>query len=107
MKQAFANPFECYEAIGNWLIEAAPEPWKQITVEFEIIEIDDVSDYCIYYSPKHSWRKEGQFFIEHAHFTDCFFQLAHLTSTPEKGLFKTCHFVLSDVGTYKADFAYQ
>ncbi|MFC0682931.1 hypothetical protein ACFFGH_34315 [Lysobacter korlensis] len=106
MAQVFANPFECYEAIGAWLAEAVPEPWEQITVEFTIVEIDDVSEYCIWYRPKRWLAKEGQFFVDHTLFDDCFFQLARLTSTPEKGLFKSCTFVLPSNGKYKADFEY-
>lgn len=74
MARTYSNAFECYEAIGSWLANAVPEAWKQITIEFEIIVIDDVSEECIYYKPKRWWRKEGQFFIEDTNFTDIFFQ---------------------------------
>ncbi len=107
MPQSFTNAFECYEAIGQRLVDAVPEPWKKITVEFEIIEIDDVCDYCIFYEPKRWWRlKEGQSSIEDTLFIGCFYALARLTSTPEKGLFRKCEYVLSQDGTYKVNFEY-
>jgi hypothetical protein len=107
MERTYKNDFECYEAIGKWLTDEAPEPWKQITIEFEIEVIDDVCEYSIYYLPKRLWRrKEAQFFIDDTNFWDCFYQLARLTSTPEKGFFKKCHFVLMQNGKYTADFEY-
>ena len=102
----FATPFECYEAIGRWLSEAAPEPWTTITVEFEIIEIDDVSEQCIYYTPKDLARREGQFFIDDLAFGDCFHQLARLTKKPGINYFQKCQFALSDAGSYRVNFTY-
>jgi hypothetical protein len=107
MNQPFKNAFECYDAIGRWLIEGAPEPWKRITIEFEIEVMDDVCEYCIFYTPKRWWRpREAQFFIDDTNFTDCFYQLARLTSTLEKGFFKRCRFSLMQNGKYTTDFEY-
>jgi hypothetical protein len=103
----FANAFDCYEAIGRWLTEAAPEPWEQIAVDFTILEIDDVSETVITYAPSRGlFRRLRQFFIDDTRFADCFFALARLTSAPGKGYFKTCHYVLSKNGKYKANFDY-
>jgi hypothetical protein len=112
MKQAhlattFGNAFECYEAIGRWLSEEAPEPWEEIAVEFTILEIDDVSEDVIRYKPSRGLlKRHKQFFIDDTRFADCFFALAKLTSTPEKGFFRKCHFTLLKGGRYEADFEY-
>ena len=106
MAQTFKDAFGCYEAIGQWLMKGAPEPWESITVEFEILEMNDVSEQVIYYSPQKNPRKEKQFFIEDTRFADCFYQLARLTSTPDKGLFKKCYFTLHADGRYDTRFEY-
>lgn len=106
MSAKFSNPFECYEAIGRWLTEEAPEPWVSITAHFTIVEIDDVSNEQLDYVPKKSPKKVKQFFIDDTGFAECFFQLARLTSTPEKGFFKKCKFTLDQDGQYKVDFEY-
>lgn len=104
---AFADALECYEAIGRWLNEEAAEPWEQIAVEFTILEMDDVSEQVIRYKPSRSIRRRHkQFFIADTRFEDCFFALAKLTSTPEKGFFKKCRFILAGTGQYKVDFDY-
>jgi len=102
----FANAFECYEEIARWLSEEVPEPWEQILIDFEIIEIDDVSEYIISYHPSIKKYTEKQFFIDDTNFHDCFFELARLTSTKERGFFKKCRFVLNKDGTYKSAFEY-
>jgi hypothetical protein len=107
MKRTYQDAFECYEEIGCRLMEAVPEPWKTITIDFEVIAIDDVCEDCIVYVPKRWWRpREAQFSIDDTNFSDCFYQLARLTSTPEKGFFKKCRFVLLQNGKYTADFEY-
>jgi hypothetical protein len=106
MTEELKNAFDCYGAIAKWLIEEAPEPWENIVVEFEIIEIDDVSNERIEYVPKKDPQSRKQFFIDDTGFAECFFQLARLTSTPEKGLFRKCKFTLLADGRYKSDFEY-
>ena len=106
MPHTHTNPIECYEDIGRWLSEAVPEPWKNITIDFEIEEIDDVCEYCIVYRPTSNERLEKQFFVDDTRFYDCFYQLARLTSTIEKGFYKKCHFVLNHDGCYEVDFEY-
>jgi len=103
----FADVFECYEAIGRWLSEEAPEPWREITVEFGIIAIDDVSEYVITYRPS-GWRlwKRRQFFIDNTNFDNCFFSLAKLISTADKGFFRKCKYVLKKDGSYAISFEY-
>jgi hypothetical protein len=102
----FKNAFECYEKIGQWLSKEAPEPWEQITIDFEIIEIDDVSEYMISYHPSQKKDSEKQFFIDDTNFDDCFFELARLTSSRERGFFRKCRFILNKDGTYKSAFEY-
>lgn len=106
MPTTYKNVLECYEAIGRFLTESVPEPWQSIVVDFEIIEIDDVSEDCIVYTPLKSPTVEKQFFINNTNFANCFFQLARLTSTPEKGLFRKCKYALYQGGRYKVDFEY-
>src|SRR6185295_12961290 len=106
MSRSFANPIECYEEIGRLLSSAVREPFSSITVEFELIEIDDVSEQVFYYSPKGRPDKEKQFAIRERAFRDCFFALARLTRTPEKDMFKKCRYVLHQDGRYTVDFEY-
>lgn len=106
MTESFANVFECYEAIGKWLTEEAPEPWESIIADFEIIQIDDVSREVIQYIPTKAPGKLKSFCIDDMGYADCFFQLAKLSSTPEKGLFKTCQFKLQKNGSYHVEFGY-
>jgi hypothetical protein len=102
----FNNVFECYSEIGKWLSNEAPEAWEKITIDFRIIVIDDVCEYVIDYVPDNSDTEERQFFIDDTNFWDCFYQLARLTSTLEKGFFKKCIFALYKNGKYKCDFEY-
>jgi len=104
--KTFSDVLECYEEIGKWLMEGVPAPWSHIVIEFEIIEIDDVSEYWIEYTPQRSPAKKKQFFINDTNFDDCFFQLAKLTSTAEKGFFRKCRFELDQDGSYNASFQY-
>jgi hypothetical protein len=90
----------------NGLRRRCPSRGESITVSFEIIEIDDVSEEIIHYAPKKNPKKLKQFFIDDTRFADCFFALARLTSTPEKGLFKKCRFTLLADGRYHTDFEY-
>jgi hypothetical protein len=106
MTTKYANVFECYAAIGKWLDEEAPEPWERVVVEFKIIELDDVSERTITYTPLKKAGSSKQFSIYDTDFTNCFYQLARLTSTPEKGSYKKCKFTLFSGGKYKTDFEY-
>jgi hypothetical protein len=102
------SQLECFEEIARRLVEAVPEPWERIEVEFgfEAHEIDDVCEYTIVYFPARKPRSEKQIFIDDTEFTDCFFQLARFTSTPEKGFYKKCLFILHKDGRYTTNFDY-
>jgi hypothetical protein len=104
MNKTFASSVECCEAIARWLADEVPEPWEKITVNFEVIELDDVSEEIIHYAPKRNPEKLRQFFIDDTRFAECFFALAHLTSTPETGFFKKAKFTLYHDGRYTTDF---
>lgn len=106
MTEKLQNVLECYESIGKWLSDEVPERWDRIDVEFQIISVDDVWDYTITYVPHGSPAVEKQFFIDDTGFHDCFFQLARMTSKPDKGFFKRCKFSLHSDGRYKSDFEY-
>ncbi|MBW8310842.1 MAG: hypothetical protein K0M64_02300 [Rhizobium sp.] len=106
MDRTYLTPFDCYEEIGSQLTSAVPEPWKSITIELEIEAIDEIAEYCIYYTPKGWFRREGQFFIDDPSLVECFYRLARLTSKPEIGYFTKCKFVLSEDGAYRVEFTY-
>ena len=101
------NPVECLEAIGRWLAASAPEPWEEITIDFTVIEMDDVSEECIKYKPRGYRRgRLKQFFVDDTGLSECFFSLAKLTSSAEKGYFTKCRYVLSCDGKYTTSFEY-
>ena len=106
MTTKYKDAFECYEVIGRWLTEEAPAPWKTIVVDFKLIAIDDVSEYVIKYYPVKAPTVGKQIFIDESELWDAFYQLARLTRSPEKGLFKKCKFTLFDTGKYTSDFEY-
>ena len=106
MNRTFNDVLECYDYIGEFLLRHAPEPAERIVLEFEIEELDSVWETCIYYNPLKSPKKERQFEISDTRLSKCFFQLARLTSTPEKGLYKKCTYTLFHDGKYTVAFEY-
>ena len=106
MTTKYKDAFECYDVIGRWLVEEVPAPWESIVVNFKLIEMDDVCEYIIKYYPVNAPSVGKQFFIDESEIWDAFYQLARLTSTPEKGFFKKCRFTLFDNGKYTSDFEY-
>lgn len=102
------TPVDCLDAIGRWLADSAPEPWEEIAIAFTIIAIDDVSDECITYKPRgHRRGQTKQFFVDDTGLAECFFALAKLTGSAENGHFKTCHYILTEDGKYRADYIYE
>ena len=100
---SFQDPIECYEAIASLLSKAVPEPWSDIRVKVELDEesVDMTSDYAPSRSPRS--RREIDYVPG---LGDCFYDLARLVSTPEKGLYKRCVFILSRDGKYDTQFEY-
>ena len=99
----------CLEAIGRYLIDAAPEPWSEIDVHAQLLE-HGLINLASFYRPKRDLRLHEPFMIEDAvtdfEFAQCFQTLARLVSTPEKGLFRECRYHLKSDGTYSADYVY-
>jgi hypothetical protein len=103
----FTYPYECYDVICHWLADAVPDYWDRIRVDFEIIEMDTVSEVSMYYVSMRSTLGRKYFSIDDTRFAACFYALARSMSTPEKGLFRKCEFTLRDGGYYEADFEYE
>lgn len=104
------NHIECSEAIAAHLVRNVPAPWRRIEVLVKIDYDDDmVSTQCTYYPSARDVEKRF-FGIEDAHenvdFARSFKELAHLTSTPELGLFKRCKFTLEPDGKHRAEYEY-
>ena len=97
------------ERIGLILVGNVPEEWKEIQADVEL-HPDDVVQTSHFYRPASDASKEQPLRIasgyEHLEFSDCFKQLAKLTSTPEKGLFKKCKFIMQGTGKYTAEYEY-
>jgi hypothetical protein len=71
------------------------------------MEIDHACEYEITYKPKGFKRgRPKQFFEDDAGFIACFYTLAKLTSTSERGYFETCTYVLRADGAYTTSFTY-
>lgn len=106
----FSDHIECSQAIATHLVRNVPAPWRKIEVAVDIVHEEEmVTTECIYYPPASDAEKEW-FGIEDAYenvlFGNCFIDLAHLTSTPEQGLFKRCKFTLEPDGKYRAEYEY-
>jgi hypothetical protein len=106
----YSNHIECSEEIVAHLARNVPAPWRLIEVLAEIVHEDEmVTTECIYY-PTARRAKKDWFGIDDAHenvrFARCFIELAHLTSTPELGLFKRCKFTLESDGKYRTEYEY-
>lgn len=99
----FQDPIECYERIGFLLSGAVAEPWQDIRVEVELDEsaVHMSSDYGPLGSTGE--RKEIDYVPGLGR---CFYDLARLVSTPEKGLYKKCVFTLTEDGRYNTTFEY-
>jgi hypothetical protein len=103
----FTDPPECYEFIGQQLAQAVPETWEQITVDFEIIEINSVSRKQIYYTALNKSGDRKPFHVEDPDFDNCFFQLAELTNDDWRGSFQKCRFILNHDGSFQTFFEYE
>lgn len=99
----FRDPLECYQAIGAALAGAARQPWDRIVVE---AELDEESVDAVVACWRDGADKPGEYLTGVPRLASHIYDLARLTSTPEKGLFKSCTFTLAKDGTYTVDFAY-
>lgn len=97
----FVDQIECYEAIAELLRISIKEPWDSIFLKVELYEtsVNLESSYS-------TANEKGKEFLADYRVAECFYDLARLISTPEKGFFKKCVFTLTRDGRYKIDFEY-
>jgi hypothetical protein len=102
MQLQFGTQFECYQAIGSLIASAIEEPWDDARVDAELdgIEITLIKTYL----PKGGGKRRDIPFIPTL--GECFYRLARLVSSEDKGLFKKCTFTLHSDGKYSTDFVY-
>ena len=102
MQLQFDNQLECYQAIGGLIASAIDEPWTDARVDAELdgVEVTLIKTYL----PKGGTKRRDVPFIPTL--GECFYRLARLVSTEEKGLFKKCSFTLYSDGKYNTDFVY-
>jgi hypothetical protein len=109
MEREFSDQRSCLEAIGQYLVDNAQEPYLDIDVKVELLDHGVVAIES-FYRPERNPSAREAFDIEDAatevDFGQCFVRLAELVSTPEKGLFKECKYRLKGDGSYTADYLY-
>lgn len=102
-KAVFKDVIECYQAIGRALADAAKDDWDKIVADITLDgeRVDAVVTY---------WRADNKaplgYLTGVPMLARCFYELARLVSTEEKGLFKKCTFTLRSDGKYNTDFVY-
>jgi hypothetical protein len=105
----FPDHQSCLEAIGQYVLDFAPEPFVDAEVNAKVFD-DGLITLESFYRPERDPSIREVFEIEDAatdfEFAMCFQQLAKLVSTPEKGLFKECNYRLKGDGSYSADYVY-
>ena len=97
----FEDPIECYEAIGNSLVEAVREQWKGIQVE-ALLSGSSV-DLLVEFEKPNGQIGNIPYIPMLARY---FYDLGGLVSTEEKGIFRKCTFVLRPDGDFEVDFEY-
>ena len=98
----FQDPFECYQAIADELMQIIKEPWDRITVEVKLIGESSVDTKVTYLKPDGSKGNTTDLIMLPRYF----YELARLVSTEEKGLYKQCSFILKSDGNFDVDFEY-
>ena len=97
----FDDPLRCYEAIADALNHAVNDKWKTIYLE---ALLDGASiDMLITYEKSSGEMGSISYVPMLARY---FYELAKLVSTPEKGLYKRCDFVLKNDGSFDVKFEY-
>jgi hypothetical protein len=100
-KLSFSDAIECYETIGQSLASAVRAPWELIVVDAELQNVE-VTLVKSYQDP--DGRYHDMPFVPIL--GECFYTLARLVSSEQKGLYKKCHYVLEPSGKYNANFEY-
>jgi hypothetical protein len=99
----FKDVIECYEAIGASLAKAAKKPWDRIIVNATLDGVRvDIRIGC--------WLDGQPDAVEYLTGVPLLaryvYELARLASTENKGVFKTCEFILYKSGKFAVDFNY-
>jgi hypothetical protein len=98
----FRDQLECYQAIANDLITMTNQDWAKIQVE--ATRTSDSSMNMVITSFLKDGREAS---LDKAGFLPFYFDsLANLVSTPEKGLYKKCTFILFKDGKFDSNFDY-
>ena len=102
----FGDPTECYRAIGALLAGAITEPWKETVVDVKLVASAQSVELINWYVPKadDTARKHLPYVPGLGR---CFYDLAPLLSTEDKGYYKRCVFTLWPDGRYDAQFVYE
>ena len=97
----FKDAIECYQAIGATLAKSAPKDWTSISADITLSgsRVDAVVSYT-------NQQGQGGYLTGVPMLASFFHQLARLVSSEDKGLFKKCHFLLSNDGRFDANFEY-
>ncbi len=98
---SFSDQTDCCQTIGKVLAAAVREKWQNITVEVQLsgIEVTLIK----HYKNEHGISKDVPFIPI---LGECFYALARLVSTEQKGYFKSCTFVLEPNGEFNTQFVY-
>lgn len=99
----FRDQTECCHAIGTALARAAREPWDRIVLD---ADLDDERVDAVVACWRGGEDRPCGYLAGVPRLANHVYDLARLTSTPKKGLFRSCAFVLKKDGTYKVDFTY-
>lgn len=95
------NPNDYYHAIAQELLNIIQEPW--LSVRVEVIRTEDYLDIqTVYERPDGTSESD----IYSAELGEYFFDLAKVISTEEKGLYKSCVFILQPDGSFNVDIGY-
>lgn len=99
----FKDAVECYQAVGQALVAAAKTDWDTIVADITL-DGERVDAVVSYWSKGNS--APAGYLSGVPMLARCFYELARLVSTEEKGLFKKCTFTLRSDGKYSTDFVY-
>ena len=97
----FDTPDQYYQAIAEELSSIFKEPW--IKVEVEARRFDTSINLKVVYTKPDGTRESD---VDEIMLPEYFFELANVISTPAKGLYKTCNFVLENSGKFDVNFIY-
>ena len=97
----FETPDQYYQAIANELIEIFRGPWEKIEVEAKRFE-SSINLKVVYIKADGSRASD----VDVIMLPEYFFDLATVVSTPQKGLYKVCNFVMDRSGNFDVNFSY-